>query len=110
MPTEKMRATSEMSVSTSRPELKLPSSFKGKYVGVFIFVVFQVFVGAIHIIFGPALLAASSEFVVYGVYTLLYGIIVAASAYGLYMGKLWGLDWRSCNLDNSDTSRRLHCS
>lgn len=55
-----------------------------------ILVMFQAFVGAIHVVFGLSLAVGSSLLVAYGVYTLLYGIIDAVSAYGLYVGKFWG--------------------
>ncbi len=77
-------------LSSGKIEFKLPLSFKGKYVGVLILVVFQVFVGSIHVVFGLILAGSYTGLVAYGAYTFLYGIIAAASVYGLYMGKRWG--------------------
>jgi hypothetical protein len=89
MPTETMRVSSEMSVSTSRSELKLPSSFKGKYLGVLVLAMVQGFVGIIHVVFGLILAGGSSLLIAYGVYTFLYGTVATVFAYGLCTGKLW---------------------
>jgi uncharacterized membrane protein (DUF2068 family) len=84
-----MRVSSEMSVNTSRTELKLPSSFKGKYIGVLLLTIVQGFVGIIHAVFGLVLVGSSSLLIAYGVYTFLYGTLTTVFAYGLGKGKPW---------------------
>ena len=77
----------------------IPSTYQGRMLGIVILVAIQAVVGVTHAFFGAFLLFAgpssiplfstgSSE--IYGIYTLLYGVLTLIFAYGLWMGNRWG--------------------
>ena len=70
---------------------------RGRFLGVFILVIYQYFVGAIHIFFGLSMLlgifsAASYSITptVYSVYTLVYGCLTFVFTYFVWKGKRLG--------------------
>jgi len=69
---------------------KYPDSFKGRYPGVFVLVILQFLVGAIHAAIGLGLVFAASGELGYNVYTFLYGVFTIIFAYGLWAGKKSG--------------------
>ena len=71
-------------------EFKYPDSFKGRYPGVFVLVILQFLVGAIHAAIGLGLVFAASGELSYNVYTFLYGVFTIIFAYGLWSGKKSG--------------------
>ncbi len=71
-------------------EFKYPDSFKGRYPGVFVLVILQFLVGAIHAAIGLGLVFAASGELGYNVYTFLYGVVTIIFAYGLWSGKKSG--------------------
>ena len=71
-------------------EFKYPDSFKGRYPGVFVLVILQFLVGAIHAAIGLGLVLAASGELGYNVYTFLYGVFTIIFAYGLWAGKKSG--------------------
>ena len=71
-------------------EFKYPDSFKGRYPGVFVLVILQFLLGAIHAAIGLGLVFAVSGELGYNVYTFLYGVFTIIFAYGLWSGKKSG--------------------
>ena len=71
-------------------EFKYPGSFKGRYPGVFVLVILQFIVGAIHAAIGICLVFAASSELGYNVYTLLYGVFTIIFGYGLWASKKSG--------------------
>ena len=80
--------------------LELPSSFRGEFLGLFLLTLAQFLMGGIHVVAGIFVLLVpyvfSSVFAVteitllFGVYSLLYGLLVLVFAYGLWTGNRWG--------------------
>jgi hypothetical protein len=71
-------------------EFKYPVSFRGRYPGVFVLVILQFLVGAIHAVIGLGLVFATSGELGYNVYTFLYGVLNIIFAYGVWAGKKSG--------------------
>jgi hypothetical protein len=71
-------------------EFKYPDSFRGRYPGVFVLVILQFLVGAIHAVIGLGLVFAASGELGYNVYTFLYGVLNIIFAYGVWAGKKSG--------------------
>ncbi len=71
-------------------EFKYPDSFKRRYPRVFVLIILQFLVGAIHAAIGLGLFFAASGELGYNVYTLLYGVFTIIFAYGLWAGKKSG--------------------
>jgi hypothetical protein len=71
-------------------EFKYPDSFRGRYPGVFVLVILQFLVGAIHAVIGLGLVFAASGELGYNIYTFLYGVLNIIFAYGVWAGKKSG--------------------
>lgn len=70
---------------------------RGRFLGVFILVIVQYFVGVIHIFFGLAMLLGNFSLAsysitptVYSIYTLVYGCLTFAFTYFVWAGKRLG--------------------
>ena len=72
-----------------------PPSYKGRNLGIIVLVVAQVLIGIIHVSSGFFLLSSKptewfTEILIYGAYTLVFGILVLFFSYGLWNSKSWG--------------------
>ena len=65
-----------------------PPSFRGRNFGVAALVVAQYVISVIHVSLGLVLFFASPD--IYSVYTIVFGVLVAVFAYGLWNGKKLG--------------------
>jgi uncharacterized membrane protein (DUF2068 family) len=65
-----------------------PPSFRGRNFGITVLVVAQYIISVIHGSLGLVLFFASPD--VYSVYTIVFGVLVAVFAYGLWNGKKLG--------------------
>jgi len=81
---------------TQTPKKGLPATFKGRSLGRVVLVGLQLLIGAIHLFAGLLLLAyedfsALPVTAAYDFYTVVFGLLVVVFAYGLWLGKRWGL-------------------
>ena len=89
----------------STPSARIPTSYKGRILGVAILVAISVINGIIHVISGIVVMFANTIFtsllplqipmssfmlMSYGTYTFFYGLLSIVFAYGLWMSKRWG--------------------
>jgi uncharacterized membrane protein (DUF2068 family) len=65
-----------------------PPSFRGRSFGITVLVVAQYVISVIHVLLGLVLFFASPD--IYSVYTIIFGVLVAVFAYGLWNGKKLG--------------------
>jgi hypothetical protein len=65
-----------------------PPSFRGRKFGITVLVVAQYIISVIHVSLGLVLFFAGPA--VYSVYTIIFGVLVAVFAYGLWNGKKLG--------------------
>jgi len=81
---------------TQTPKKGLPATFNGRRLGRVVVVGLQLLIGAIHLFAGLLLLAyedfsALPATAAYDFYTVAFGLLVVVFAYGLWLGKRWGL-------------------
>lgn len=72
--------------------------YKGRILGIVVFVAIQVLIGVIHVFSGVLLLLYGSittpvlmePLDIYSIYTLLFGLLILFFTYGIWVGKRWG--------------------
>jgi hypothetical protein len=79
-----------------------PTSYKGRYIGIFVLVAAQVLVGFIHLVFGVWMLAASHTAPfkgmlgtsvgpdIYAIYTVIFSLLTLVFAWAVWTQKWWG--------------------
>ena len=78
----------------------IPSTYQGRMLGIVILVAIQAVVGIAHAFLGAFLVLAGPSSMplfstdpsgIYGIYTFIYGLLIAIFAYEFWMGNRWGL-------------------
>jgi hypothetical protein len=71
-----------------------PITYKGRNIGILVFTIVQLFIGAIHIFVGLLLLASDISFlrptILYDVYTVIFGLLTLVFAVFIWQGKKAG--------------------
>ncbi len=68
-----------------------PLTYRNRLLGVAVLTAAQLLIGVVHVFSGVWLLSAGAQMpVVYGVYTLVFGVLTSLFAYGVWFGKRWG--------------------
>ena len=71
-----------------------PITYKGRNIGILVFVIAQLFIGAIHVFVGLLLLAFDISFLhttlVYDIYTVIFGLSTFVFAFFVWQGKKAG--------------------
>ena len=71
-----------------------PIIYKGRSIGIVVLTGAQLFIGAIHLLFGFLLLASENSFlkatVAYNVYTIVFGLLVLVFGWFIWQGKKLG--------------------